>query len=337
MASIFDQYETTLSKERPLNVSEQLGVNQNVISYRTKEQSPIFSKQKLNLSLQNEITSTCINNNWLIVLMSDQLIFRLNLADPKQQDDILIERFIQKSVVNGMFIDPLGAHIILALGPPKGMMGGHSPGILYLQSSSKKPRIVSRFKDYCITAVAFNWDNKSENNTGLILLGTNKGQIFEADIGVDQDRSTPGGNKAIFEIDRGDRSCITGLEFFRAPGTNNYIVLVATPDRLYKFHETIKPMGETKISVAQQIFSQYLNISENLLDFNETVSRGTLSRLAASVYNEFPKAMGWLTETGVLYLSDIDRTASSQQFVCKFLCYTVRFHISPSFFIDSGY
>uniref|UniRef100_A0A336LYU9 Vacuolar protein sorting-associated protein 18 homolog n=1 Tax=Culicoides sonorensis TaxID=179676 RepID=A0A336LYU9_CULSO len=313
MASIFDQYENTLSKERPLNVPEP---PQNVVTFRTKEQSPIFSKQKLNLSLKNEITCTCINNNWLIVLMSNQLIFRLNLADPKQQDDILIEKFIQKCAVNGMYIDPLGLHIIVALGPSKGVVGSGSPGILYLQSNSKKPRIVSRFKDHCITAVAFNWDNKSETNTGLILLGTSKGLIFEADIGVDQDRPTPGGSKPIFDIDRGDRSCITGLKFFRAPGTNNYIVLVATPDRLYKFYETIRPTGETKVSIAQQIFAQYLNIPENLLDLlGESVSRGNLSRLVTSVYNEFPKAMGWLTETGVLYLSDIDRTASTSQFI----------------------
>lgn len=313
MASIFDQYENTLSKERPMNIAEQ-GVGQNVISYRTKEQSPMFSKQKLNLSLQNEITFTCVSNNWVVVLMSNQLIFRLNLADPQLHDDVLIERIIQKSTVTGMYVDPLGAHVILTLGYSKGM-GGGSPGVLYLQTSSKKPRLVTRFKDHLVTAVAFNWDNRSETNTGLMLFGTTKGLIFEADIGVDGDRQTSAGTKPIFDISRGDKSCITGIQFFRAPASNNYIILATTIDKLYKFHENVKASLDNKYSIAQQIFSNYLNVPENMLDSHETINRAGLSKFAVSVYQDFPKACGWLTESGVLYLSDIDRTARSPQYV----------------------
>ena len=39
-----------------------------------------------------------------------------------------------------------------------------------------------------MTAVAFDFENTSEQSTGNILLGTNKGLIFEADISQDGDK-----------------------------------------------------------------------------------------------------------------------------------------------------
>lgn len=174
MASIFDQYQTTLTKEAPVNVPELSGSG--YVSLQSTEQVPMFKKQRLNLqNLDSDITHVCVGNNWLIVLTSDQVVFRLNLSCPSQFDDLLIERQIQKATVTGMYLDPTGFHILVTLGPPKGQIS--SPGVVYLQRTSTKARLVTRFKDHNVTAVAFNWDNKSETNTGMMLLGTSKGKL----------------------------------------------------------------------------------------------------------------------------------------------------------------
>lgn len=175
MASIFEQYQTTLTKEASSAVPEISGGASGYVSLQATEQQPMFKRQRLNLqNLQSDVLHVCAANNWLIVLTSDQVVFRLNLSNPAQFDDLLVEKYIQKATITGMYLDPQGVHILITLGAPKGQTS--SPGVVYLQRSSTKARLVTRFKDHNITAVAFNWDNKSELTTGMMLFGTNKGK-----------------------------------------------------------------------------------------------------------------------------------------------------------------
>lgn len=307
MASIIDQYQSTLAKEVPVSVPETSGIGYISIP---KEQSPMFRKQRLNLTLNNEILFSCVANNWLVVLLSDYLIFQLNLTKPEEQDHIPLVRFIEKHQVTGMYMDPFASHIILTLAPPKGQAS--IPGLLYIQRSTKKVKMMTRFKDCQVTAIAWNWDYKSESTSGWILVGNNKGEIFEAEMTLEGEKYA--GLRPIFQVGEGsDRKTITGIKFFRAPGTNNFIVIVTTLDRLYRFHETVKE--DPKLTKAQQIFIPYLNIPDNFKSYDQMDSRGLVSRLELSMQKDFPKSFGWLTEAGVLYLTDIDNFASSAQFV----------------------
>lgn len=209
MASIFEQYQSTLAKEVTINVPETSGLGYVSIP---KEQAPMFKKQKLNIKFDNEILFTCISNNWLMAIISDLSIYQLNLSHPDQQNEFRIEPHTQRAKVTGMFLDPLGFHLVLTLGAAKGQPG--IPGLLYLQRTSTKPRMVTRFKDCQVTAVAWNWDNKSEATTGWILFGNAKGQIFESELGPDGDKVSM--LKPIFELGEGsDKKAITGIKFFR--------------------------------------------------------------------------------------------------------------------------
>lgn len=94
--------------------------------------------------------------------------------------------------VSNLFLDPLGNHLLIALSPKS---PGFTPELLYLHRKSNKPKKCDKFKDYEITAVAFNHNNTSEASTGSILIGTSKGLIFETEFGIDGDKRAPSNYK----------------------------------------------------------------------------------------------------------------------------------------------
>jgi hypothetical protein len=60
----------------------------------------------------------------------------------------------------------------------------------------------------------------------------------------------------VFDIGKGDKTPITGLEFHHVPGSEKYFVLVTTPIRLYQFIGNVTNLDEKPL--LQQIFNRYL-------------------------------------------------------------------------------
>lgn len=90
MTSMFDQYNTTLMREEKLSSqvvsSNTLTTSSGYVSVRTKEETPIFSKQKMKINLPHDILFLRICNNWLVTLMSHQVLLRLYFLQPDRQD-----------------------------------------------------------------------------------------------------------------------------------------------------------------------------------------------------------------------------------------------------------
>lgn len=88
MTSMFDQYNTTLKREEVpssqiVNIAP---TSSGYVSVRTKEETPIFTKRKMPINLPNDILFTRVCNNWLVVLMSDNVLLRLYLVQSDQQN-----------------------------------------------------------------------------------------------------------------------------------------------------------------------------------------------------------------------------------------------------------
>ncbi|EDS42371.1 conserved hypothetical protein [Culex quinquefasciatus] len=189
MASMFDQYSSALVREtstapEPPSQPQSSGY----VTVRTKKEIPIFAKQKMNLNLPTGILHLSVQNDWVIILMTNLTIFRLNIKQPDRFTEVPIDKYVGGLKPTGLFLDPLGAHVMVTFVPKS---PGFTPEVLYLPRTSFKPKFVAKLKDQEITAVGFNYSNNSESSTGPILLGTSKGTIWEADIGVD------GGDKLI--------------------------------------------------------------------------------------------------------------------------------------------
>lgn len=88
MTSMFEQYNTSLKREE--TPSRQMLsptiTGSGYISVRTKEETPIFSKRQLPISLPQDILFTRVCNNWLVVLMSHNVLLRLYLQQTDRQD-----------------------------------------------------------------------------------------------------------------------------------------------------------------------------------------------------------------------------------------------------------
>ncbi|XP_058443568.1 vacuolar protein sorting-associated protein 18 homolog [Malaya genurostris] len=319
MASMFDQYSSALIRE---NTSESDPPNRppssGYVSVRMKKEVPIFAKQKMNLNLPAGILFLSVQNDWVIILMTNLTILRMNIKQPDKFTEVPIDKYVGGLKPVSLFLDPLGAHLLITFAPKS---PGFTPEVLYLQRNSFKPKFVSKLKDQEITAVGFNYSNNSELTTGPILLGTNKGVIWEADIGIDGgDKLIQQNLRQVFDVSTGGESRpITGIEFHMRQDQRNLhcIILVLTLDIIYTFHETIR-QADSKMAFGhlQKVFNSYLNIPEDLNDFEHVTSKLNYSKLQFNYEEDFPKSFGCLTEDGINF-QEIDPKIDTLHFVVQ--------------------
>lgn len=88
MTSMFDQYDKTLKSDKPPSsqVVNAALTSSGYVSVRTKEETPIFSKRKMQITLPHDIMFLKVCNNWLVTLMSHNVLLRLYLPQPDRQD-----------------------------------------------------------------------------------------------------------------------------------------------------------------------------------------------------------------------------------------------------------
>lgn len=113
------------------------------VKIKTNDDKDIFKKTKMNLSLPSSISHLKVANDWIVILMSNQLLFRLNLKQPDKQSEVFLEKFITGQRISNMFIDPTGTHLLFSLSPKS---SGYSAELMYLNKNSNKPKIVSKVR-----------------------------------------------------------------------------------------------------------------------------------------------------------------------------------------------
>lgn len=133
--SLVQQSASARSSEEPQIVPS------GYVKIKKSDEREIFQKSKMNLNLPAQIVHLCVSNDWLVILMSNQLLFRLNLKHPDKQSEVFLEKFITGQRVAKMFLDPTGSHLLLALTPKS---SGYSSELMYLNKNSNKPKIVTK-------------------------------------------------------------------------------------------------------------------------------------------------------------------------------------------------
>lgn len=88
MTSMFDQYNTTLRREEnPTNPTMSAAMTSSgLVSVRTKAETPMFQKKQLSISFPKDVQFMRVANNWMVVLMSNNTLLRMNLRDSKCQN-----------------------------------------------------------------------------------------------------------------------------------------------------------------------------------------------------------------------------------------------------------
>ncbi|PVD33305.1 hypothetical protein C0Q70_04558 [Pomacea canaliculata] len=159
--------------------------------------------------------------------------------------------------VHQIFLDPTGKHLLISLGSQENYY-------VSLGTSARKPKNIAKLKGHLIDSVGWNWQNANEKTTGAILLGTNKGLIFETELTQFDDSRFFQGNvdlylKQLFNLGRERAEPVTGLQFDRMPCSDlsvyRYYILVTTPGRLYQFIGTVSTSADPPMFTP--LFQQY--------------------------------------------------------------------------------
>lgn len=144
MSFNFDQFNSnSLTQREPISRSseETQIVASGYVQLKKNDETQIFRKQKMNISLPANINFLSVSNDNIAILMSAHLLFRMNMNRPDSQSDVSLEKHIIGQRVSRMFLDPTGNHLLLSLVPKS---SGYSAELMYLNRNSNKPKIVSK-------------------------------------------------------------------------------------------------------------------------------------------------------------------------------------------------
>lgn len=311
MASILDQYEeesaraTSISSVTPIQVP----IGPGYIDARTDLDTPIFSKKKINFKPSDPLTHVVVSSNFLVMAMSNNLLLRLDLEHPDQQEEIELPKASEDKVYR-LFLDSTGKHLIICM---------ESTENLYLSRNSRKPRSIGKLKGHLVNAVAWNLQNTNENTTGAILLGTSRGLIFETELTDSGDSRFFQGSldqylKQLFNLAKDKIVPITGLEFDRMPSDSmteyKYYILATTPGRLYQFVGNVSK--STDPPLFQQLFMQYESGAEQFLELPGEFGYSELTMYRPR-HAKCVKSFAWMTGPGVYHGEiDVSGTAGPQ-------------------------
>lgn len=306
MTSIFDQYEQASQRSKhPAQPSIRADISTTgFIHMKLRDDGPIFTKQKVNFLPPEKITHLVVSSNLIVIAMANNVLLRIDMKQPDKPEDIDISKYSMNMKLSGLYLDPLGNHLLIALVP----RNGETPlaELFYLHRKTTKLKQAGKFRGHEITAVGWNFLNTSETTSGRILLGTSKGLIFETEIALDGDKifntSLEQYCRQVFGIGKDSKPPITGLEFHRISNTDRYVVIVTTLIRIYQYIGSVTSSDEKPL--LQQIFSKYLNVKER---FNQLESSLDYSKMQFYYPGprQLPKSFGWLSETGIFY-AEID-------------------------------
>ncbi|XP_046364864.1 vacuolar protein sorting-associated protein 18 homolog isoform X1 [Haliotis rufescens] len=322
MASILDQYEEESARQASgirqspaQSLQEPIGVG--FIDARLETESPIFNKKKVNFKPPDIITHLDVCNNFLVMVMSSNIMLRLDLEHPDNPDEVEIPRAVDDKV-HKIFLDPTGKHLIIS------MKCGDN---YYLSRNSKKPKPIAKLKGHLIDSVGWNWQNANEATTSAILLGTSKGIIFETELTANEDSRFFQGSldqylrqlklatkpHEMFNLGREKAQSVTSLQFDRLPSTTmteyRYYILATTPGRLYQFIGTVSTSAEPPMFMS--LFQQYETGVETV-QFLELPGDFGYSELHL-FFPKFRQAatkFAWMTGPGIYY-GDIDVTGAA--------------------------
>ncbi len=209
----------------------------------------------------------------------DAHVIRVPLDHKEDTEDIGDLSKKETDRVQSVFLDPLGAHVIVSLA---------SGDNYYLNESWKKPKQMPRLKDVVVSSVAWDALNGDRNISQSILVGTSRGLLFECVLDITEKGSTRVW-KPVFNTE--SNQAIEGLTMERISPTKLYIMAV-TATRIYEF------CGGPNLTA---VFEQYDN---GVVPFHELPGSPTGHaelHLLRKARDAPPHFFAWMAESGVFH------------------------------------
>ncbi|ORY51491.1 hypothetical protein BCR33DRAFT_655948 [Rhizoclosmatium globosum] len=254
----------------------------------------MFALDRVQFSFPGTLVAVAVANNFMVVALAaqQQWLFWIDLGQTQSIEEIEVPVRVKTDAIRKLFLDPLARHLIIST-----ELGDN----YYLYRGWKKPKILSKFKGILIESIA--WANPIRNqpdsNTGLILIGSRQGHIYEAELQATDDyfRKEERHFQQIFTMP--EDLPVLGIRRLKLSNyTNRFAVVLNTPNRLYQF------IGTAFESAEAGGFANIFSLADTSSNFQELPTIRDDSIHVWSVPLEdgqglIHKKFVWLTEPGI--------------------------------------
>jgi hypothetical protein len=187
-----------------------------------RNQKGLFIRHNVDFTPKGPLTHLRVQNEMMLMAVRAQHIQHIRLQNAKVTD-IQLPLAIHDRIAN-IHLDFNGIHALIS------SSGGEN---YYLNMKTVQLKPLKKLKGLTVTAVGWNLEYSKDSETGFIVLGTNKGQIMEANI-------SSNGNISYMKTLSNDLSedkgfAVTDLQLHQNSDDVNdkWTLFVCTPCRLY--------------------------------------------------------------------------------------------------------
>ena len=303
MAGIFEQYET---QQKVQQLHAEHGITKGSVAtalfrgLKLEDDSPIFSKQKINFQPPATILELVVSNNRLVLALANHLLIRINLLQPQDLEELDLSKYCANGRIYKVFLDPSGSHLIVSIiGNKKGLKEAQDN--LYIPWQNKKIRTISKLKGQIVSSIAWSQRNSSENRTGPFICGTKRGELFELELSSDESYFQSGFELYCKSIFSGfaDSDEIAGVEILPCPANDlEYVIMCCSKERLYQFKGVLKSVDSRPFF--SELFSHYKGENSNFFEYKGSNS-STFMKLYYQPSTLMASSVAWSNGHGVLH------------------------------------
>lgn len=129
---------------------------------KLQNEEPIFTRHRVNFRPPDNIVHLAVSNNIIIIAMANNIILRIDVKCPDKKEEIDLSKYIVNMKISGLFLDPLGNHLLISLSAKN---GDNPPAdLIYLHRTSTKLKQVTikkrKLKNWTIFVSIFFTINK---------------------------------------------------------------------------------------------------------------------------------------------------------------------------------
>lgn len=138
MTSMLDQYERASQRSKPSGPEPMRPdiSTSGFIQMKSQDEEPIFIRQRVNFRPPDNILHLAVSSNFIMIVMANNIILRIDVKCPEKKEEIDISKYVTNMKISGLFLDPLGNHLLIALIPKNGE--SPPPDLFYLHRTSTK-------------------------------------------------------------------------------------------------------------------------------------------------------------------------------------------------------
>ncbi|CDR37582.1 CYFA0S01e12662g1_1 [Cyberlindnera fabianii] len=245
----------------------------------------------------SNIASLSVSSDILVIGFKTGRLFRIDLNNPTVIEELELphKKSLQElGKIEKLFQDPTGNHLIVSTTKAESF---------YVHKSSTQFKYINELKNVRVSAVAWNKDAVTDNQTGAILIGDKSGAVHEAF--VEYIEASQKCNKKVLKDVYKAQSSIDGLAIGYDNQVNSLTVLIVSGDDIAYWNDTIR-----KKNVKYNDFILGEIFKTQPVEFEQYQDLGNIN---GSKFSSNGLDFGWITTAGTVFGRITNEKAASKK------------------------